>query len=161
MNSRRTNDNCPLDELGLDLRPIVERIVRKEPPRELTQRVLERVKRQETLTLGSGGRTCAPGRRAIIRWRFASAAALGVTACTLLLLCASLFVGRRPDDVAVPPTQAAAAPDLPTAWAYHRAIAQSPEAVDSLLARHAQHILCAEPRMLQAHAFPSSFQSTP
>jgi len=79
-----------------------------------------------------------------------------------LAFCAiSLFLLRVPTPVVAPQMQTAITQDLPTAWAYHKAIGQSPEAVDAMLARHAQQILRPEPKSLQAHTFPYSLQLMP
>jgi hypothetical protein len=153
------NDACPLDELRPELRRVVERIAREMPPEGLMQRVLDGVRRQEPLDPDMRPRPLEhrQGRRTI-PWNFATTSAVGVAVCTLMLLAVSLSHLRVPNPEAVPQMPMAVHQDLPTAWAYHKAITESPEAVDALLARHARQMLRPEPNSFPAHAYPYALQ---
>jgi hypothetical protein len=146
------------DELSPEMRRVVEGIARESPPHELSQQILESVRRQKPTRAAL--RPHSIERRAT-RWNFAAATAVAVAVCVLVLFSVSLFVARVPNVAVVPQMQTAVAQDLPTAWAYHRAIGQSPEAIDALLARHARQVLCPEPSVSRAYVFPYSSQQMP
>jgi hypothetical protein len=159
MNNRfaKSNHREPLEELSPRLRRIVEGIVQEMPPEQLTRRTLQGVRRKTVKAADDRPRPLEHRRqRRAIGRSFAAATAISVTVCTLMLFAASLFVSRTPRPEVAPPVQGAVSLDLPTAWAYHKAMSQSPEAVDVLLARHAEQVLRPEPHPLQAHAFPLS-----
>jgi hypothetical protein len=164
MKTHRTDqdDGSPLNELSPELRRIVEGIVRKSPPDRLAQRILSGIPRPEKATPVDRRQPLGPRRqRRVVRWNVAKATAMGVTACTLVVLAVSVLFWRVPKTLVVPQTPTATAQDLPTAWAYHEAMAESPEAVDSLLARHARQVLCPERASIPACAFPHSLRQMP
>jgi hypothetical protein len=156
------NDKEPLDELGPGLRRVVERIVRESPPEGLTERILSGLRRQETVRPQDRQQFIEPSwNRRGVRWNFAGAAAIAVTACVLVLLAVSVFTRREPTAPVAQPTQAASTQDLPTALAYHNAMAQSPEALDAMLTRHARQVLRSEPNVDLPHAFPYLLRQMP
>jgi hypothetical protein len=164
MKTHRTDqdDRSPLNELSPELRRIVEGIVRRSPPDKLAQRILSGIPRPEKATTADRPQPLGRWRqRRVVRWNVGEATAIGVTACTLVVLAVSVLFWRVPKTVVVPQTPAATRQELPTAWAYHAAMAQSPEAVDTLLTRHARQVLCPEPELLRAHAFAYSSQQMP
>ena len=134
------------------------------PPEGLMQRVLDGVRRQSGTDAGRAAATSrtSPGTAAShamelcplrrqSAWRHAH----------MILLAVSSFLLRVPNPEVVPQMPMAIGQDLPTAWAYHKAIAQSPEAIDALLARHAQDMLCPEPKLFRAHTFSDPLQPMP
>jgi hypothetical protein len=162
-NQHANHDNArPLDELSPELRQAVERLLQESPPEALMQRALDLARRQATTEPSRRPRPVdrRPQRRAR-PWSFATAASIAIAACTLVLISLSSFVLRMPDSKVIPQMPAAIGQDLPTAWAYHRAIAQSPEAMDSLLARHAREMLRPEAKPFLAQTFPNLLQPMP
>jgi hypothetical protein len=162
-NQHANHDNArPLDELTPELRQAVERLVQKSLPEELMQRALDRARRQ---TMTEPNRRPRPVDRRRVRWArpwsFANTASIAIAACTLVLISLSSFVLRMPDAKVIPRMPAAIGQDLPTAWAYHRAIAQSPEAMDSLLSRHARELLRPEAKPFLVQTFPNLLQPMP
>jgi hypothetical protein len=148
-------DESPFDELSPELRQVVEGIVSEKLPDGLSQRILSGIRRDATTPRKRHdfGVAQLRGNRRIMHRDYARALAIGVTACLLVLCCFSLFVRRVQNSPVVPRTQTATAQDLPTAWAYHEAMSQSPEAVDALLTRHARQVLCPEPGSGRSHVF--------
>jgi hypothetical protein len=159
MTSQHANhDNArPLHELSPELRQAVERLIQEPPPEGLMQRALDRARRQATTEPSRRPRPVdrRPQRRAR-PWSFATAASIAIAACTLVLISLSSPVLRMPNPKVIPQMPVAISQDLPTAWAYHRAIAQSPEAMDALLARHARELLRPEAKHCMAQVFPNS-----
>jgi hypothetical protein len=156
------NDACPLDELSPELRQIVAGIAREMPPEELMQRVLDGMRRQEPTEAGEWPQPLErrQGRRSIT-WSFSAASALVVAVCTMILVAVSSSHLRIPVPEVVLQMPMAVNQDLPTAWAYHKAIAESPQAMDALLARHARQLLCPEARPMLAQTFPNLLQPMP
>jgi hypothetical protein len=164
MTNQHANQNRarPLDELSPDLRQAVERLIQESPPEGLMQRALDRARRQAATEPSRRPRPADRRPQRLARpWNFATAASIAIVACTLLLISLSSFVLRMPNPKVISQMPAAIGQDLPTAWAYHRAIAQSPEAVDSLLAHHARKLLCPEASRFLVQAFPNSLQPMP
>jgi hypothetical protein len=156
------NNACPLDELSPELRPVVEGIVRGMPPEGLMQWVLDGVRRQEPPDSDERPRPLEHRRqRQATPWNFATAAAIGVAVCTMIFFAVSSSLLPVPNPEAIPQTPMALNQDLPTVWAYHRALAESPEAMDALLARHARQILCPASRPFLTHTFPNLLQPMP
>jgi hypothetical protein len=152
----------PLNELSPELRQAVEGLIAEPPPEGLMQRALDLARRQ--VTAEPSQRPRPPDRRLPRRprpWNAANVASIAMAACTLVLLLFSPFVLRMPCSKVIPQMPAAIGQDLPTAWAYHRAIAQSSEAMDSLLARHARDMLRPEAKPFLVQAFPNSLQPMP
>jgi hypothetical protein len=119
------NEHDPLEAELAALRP-------HEPSPELKQRLAERLDRATTSRPAE--------RRKNIRW--IGALAGGLIAAGVV----AMIIWRRGDETIVPPapdvsveaTTAAAFDDsLPSFWSYRAALAESPEAVDALLDRHA------------------------
>lgn len=119
-----SDERDPLEVELTSLRP-------REPSPELERRI-----RQHLQPTG-----LRPLRR---RWSIAALAGLGVAAGLLVavLMWPSAERGRRsqrsPNPVPVPPAPVAAGDELPTVYAYRRALDQSPEALEALLDRHAE-----------------------
>jgi len=156
------NDACPLDELSPELRPVVERIAQETLPDGLVQRVLNGVLRQEATDPDGRPRPLERRRgRQTMPWSFAAAAAIGVATCSMILFAVFSFVLRVPNPEVVPQMPMAVNQDLPTAWAYHKAIAQSPEAIDALLAYHSDQVLPPEPKLFRVQIFPYPLQPMP
>lgn len=158
MNDQQINPNNrrPLEELDPELRRIVEAIIQETPSDTLTQRVLQTVRGRTATDQAGQPRPVElrQKRRATPRY-YAAATAIIVTACAATLLTVALFVPNSRTPEGGSPTQTPVCQDLPTAWAYHKAIAESPEAIDALLTRHAKQVLRPEPTLLQAR--PSLF----
>jgi hypothetical protein len=164
MTNQHANHNKarPLDELSPDLRQAIEGLLQEPPPEGLMQRALDLARRQATTEPSRRPRPADRWREHRAKpWSFATAASIAIAACTLVLLLLSSFVSRMPDCKVIPQMPAAIGQDLPTAWAYHRAIAQSPEAMDSLLARHARRILRPEAKHCMAQVSRNSLQPMP
>lgn len=148
MKSQEANqrDGRPLSELSPELRRVVGGIVQETPPEGLMQRILEGVRRQKATEASEQRRPLERRRqRRSMSWSFSGATAIAVAVCALASFAVSLFILRVPNHAVVPQMQVAVSQDLPTVWAYHKAIGESPEAIDQLLARHARQILRPEP----------------
>ena len=145
----------PRDELCPELRRAVEGIVQEPPPEDLMLRALERARRQ--VAMHAEGELGPPGRRRVRRavfWSLVAAASLGVVVLNWLNRPSASFPPHQPTPVALPQRQMTIAPDLPTAWAYHEVLGQSPEALELMLDRHARQTLRPEPQSFQANTFP-------
>jgi hypothetical protein len=143
--------NDPQEPLSPALCDAVAEILARPVPEELSRRVLEAVRQQVP------PKTRRPiGRLALVAL-LATAASIGVA-----LLGWRLLGSRAPGPIPGPSGPPAVAHDpavpvapLPTLWAYQQAAKESPEALESLLDRHARQLLPPEPP-LRTGFLPSS-----
>lgn len=153
------NDGYPRDELRPELRRVVDGIARETPPQDLIERALDKARRRVASEAAQRpGFLDGRRMRRFVLWNLVVAASVGAVALALVLRPIPWFQPNAPPPVVLPPPQVAAAPDLPTAWAYHQALGQSPEALEALLDRHAKQSLSAEPPSFQANVFSRSSQ---
>jgi hypothetical protein len=155
-----SNDGLPLDDLSPELRRAVEVIVHNKPPEGLTEQILRELQRQGATTANARPRSYERRRaRRIAAWGLVAASAIAMF--PLLFHARSFFQPDMPKPALHPSAQLAIDGDLPTAWAYHRAIGQSSEAPEALLDRHARHSLRSEPNLSRMHVFLYSSQPMP
>jgi hypothetical protein len=159
-NQAHKNDGHPLHELSPGLRRGVEAVVQKPVPEQVMLRALQAARRQRPTDADS------QPRLANRRWlRLALPCGLSAAAIVVAMLSrvAPLSDSTVPGP-AVPPSEqttiAPSPPSLPTAWACHRALSQSPEAFFTMLDLQAQHTLRPEPQSIQASVRPHFPQPT-
>lgn len=156
-NQARENDGHPLDELSPGLRRGVEAIVQKPVPEQVMHRALQAARRQRLTEADSQPRLVNR------RWlRLALPCGLSAAAIVVAILSrvAPLSDSTVPGQAVAPSAQTTIAPSLPTAWACHRALSQSPEAFFAMLDLQAQHMLRPEPQSIQASVYPHFPQPT-
>ncbi len=148
-NAPKEDPGQPADRLAPPLDSLVERIAAQEPPEEVVQQSLRRVRQ---------ARPSPPDRPSPRTYRRLTMAVTVATAVGLACVSLAWWINQGgPDQVEIveqrspgetqPPictprdeTEVEKKPELPppTFWAYHQAALRSPEALESLLDEHAQ-----------------------
>jgi hypothetical protein len=159
---REPSDSHFLDELSPALRNAVGSVLRDPMPHDLARGALEQVQRRLAIGEGHHAGSIAGHRRSRRRVMFWALLATSISIGLIALAVLARFAGTKAPEVVIAPRQqivipaAPTVPDdnVPTAWAYHEALRQSPEAVDALLDRHARHSLSGDPWSFPARASP-------
>ena len=145
----------PRDELGDELRRISEGIVRDTPPEDLVQRALAKARTAVAAASESRPRVRARRRsRRAMFWSTVAAVSVGAAVLAWFHRPIPPLPIDQPTIAALPQTPQTIPQDLPTAWAYRQALAESPEAMEALLDHHAKQTLRPEPQSFQVSAFP-------
>jgi len=156
----RQGRSHPGNELGPELRRVVEGIVGDPLPTGLVSSALERARQTVVTEAETGPKASERSRvyRATI-WSLAAAASIGAVVLAWHYRPAVSPPPNQPIAVAMPQTRTAIPNDAPTVWAYREALGQSPEAMEAMLERDARQTLRPEPQSVQASAF--SYYSQP